>query len=241
MSFPREYRYTRTSRASAAGDEARERVLEVALDLFGESGFRGTSLAQVAKRAGLSQAGLLHHFPSKVALLTAALEYRDETEGVRLEVEGQAPLGWAAFDALVELVVRNAARPPIVRLFVTLSAEALQSEHPAHHWVVHHYESLTSWLTEAVEHGRRAGEFRAETPTAVLVRQTVAMMDGLQQQWLAGGTAFDMAADFRTFVEAQKQRWGSDHPDDDRGVGALRQRQRPRLDGTAQRGASAGA
>lgn len=207
MSFPRKYRSTLTSRASTAGDDARGRVLEVALALFGASGFRGTSLAQVAQRAGLSQAGLLHHFPSKAALLTAALEYRDETEGARLERHGDAPLGWAAFDALTELVERNAARPTVVRLFVTLSAEGLHADHPAHDWVVRHYESLTTWLTAAVEHGQREGEFRADTPVSALVRYTVAVMDGLQAQWLASGHGFDMAAEFRSFVEAQKQAW----------------------------------
>jgi AcrR family transcriptional regulator len=207
MSFPRQYRHTLTGRASAAGDEARARVLEVALDLFGASGFRGTSVAQVAQRAGLSQAGLLHHFPSKVALLTAALEYREDAEGSRIEVDGVAPLGWAAFDALVALVARNAARPAVVRLFVTLSAEALDPEHPAHTWIVNHYDSLTTWLSAAVEHGRQHGELRADTPVASLVRQTVATVDGLQVQWLAGGQDFDMAEELRRFVEGQKQLW----------------------------------
>lgn len=207
MSFPRQYRHTLTGRASAAGDEARTRVLEVALDLFAASGYRGTSVAQVAQQAGLSQAGLLHHFPSKVALLTAALEYREETEGTRLEVDGAAPLGWAAFDALTGLVARNAARPSIVRLFVTLSAEALDPAHSAHEWILNHYDSLTTWLTAAVEFGRDQGEFRADTPVGTLVRLTIATMDGLQQQWLATNSAFDMAEEFRRYVESQKNTW----------------------------------
>ncbi|MFI5592228.1 TetR/AcrR family transcriptional regulator [Amycolatopsis sp. NPDC051758] len=207
MSFPRQYRHTLTGRASAAGDEARTRVLEVALDLFAASGYRGTSVAQVAQHAGLSQAGLLHHFPSKVALLTAALEYREETEGTRLEVDGVAPLGWAAFDALTGLVARNAARPSIVRLFVTLSAEALDPAHPAHDWILNHYDSLTAWLTAAVEFGRAQGEFRPDTPVDTLVRLTIATMDGLQQQWLATGEGFDMAEEFRRYVESQQRTW----------------------------------
>lgn len=207
MSFPRQYRHTLTERASAAGDDARTRVLEVALDLFASSGYRGTSVAQVAQHAGLSQAGLLHHFPSKVALLTAALEYREETEGTRLEVDGAAPLGWSAFDALTGLVARNAARPPIVRLFVTLSAEALDPTHPAHDWILNHYDSLTIWLTAAVEFGLAHGEFRPDTPVGNLVRLTIATLDGLQQQWLATSQGFDMAEDFRRYVESQKQAW----------------------------------
>jgi AcrR family transcriptional regulator len=206
VSFPRQYRHTVTERASAAGDESRARVLDVALELFAASGYRGTSVAQVAQRAGLSQAGLLHHFPSKVALLTAALEYREETEGVRLEVDGVAPLGWAAFDALVGLVARNAARPSIVRLFVTLSAEALDPDHPAHAWILNHYDSLTSWLTAAIEHGRTQGEFHPDTPVTTLVRLTIATMDGLQQQWLAAQD-FDMTEEFRHYIDSQKQTW----------------------------------
>ena len=64
MSFPRQYRRTLTERSSVAGDEARAKILAIAFELMAEKGYRGTSIAQVAARAGISQSGLLHHFPS---------------------------------------------------------------------------------------------------------------------------------------------------------------------------------
>jgi len=56
---------------------------------------------------------------------------------------------------------------------------------------------------------REQGEFRADTPVGTLVRLTVATMDGLQQQWLATNASFDMAEEFRHYVESQKDIWNA--------------------------------
>src|SRR6476646_10593675 len=52
--------------------------MEVALRLFGEQGFAGTSIAQIEGAAGLTpgSGGLFRHFRSKRELLTAAVEHR---------------------------------------------------------------------------------------------------------------------------------------------------------------------
>jgi AcrR family transcriptional regulator len=210
MSFPTQYRRALTDRTSAAGDHSRERLLVVALDLFAAGGYRGTSIAQVAERAGLSQSGLLHHFRSKADLLAAALDHHDELEGHLLETADGAPaLGWAAFEALVELVRRNAAEPRRVRLFVTLSAEAIDATHPAHHWMEAHYDGVTAWLTAAIERGKRNGEMDRAMPTATVVQRTIATMDGLQILWFARGAEVDMAANFTEYVEELRDRWAT--------------------------------
>ncbi len=210
MSFPTQYRRTVTDRTSAAGDQSRERLLVVALDLFASSGYRGTSIAQVAERAGLSQSGLLHHFRSKADLLAAALDHRDELEGHLLETaEGVPAMGWAAFDALVELVRRNAAEPRLVRLFVTLSVEAIDPDHPAHQWMMAHYDGVTAWLTAAIERGKGTGEMERRMPTAHVVQRTIATMDGLQILWFARGDEVDMVADFIEYVDELHHRWAT--------------------------------
>ncbi len=53
----------------ATSDELRA----IALDAFASSGYLGTSLQQIADRAGVSKASVLYHFASKEALLEAAL------------------------------------------------------------------------------------------------------------------------------------------------------------------------
>ena len=52
----------------------RERILDVAGDLFVEQGYDGTSLREIADRMGFTKAALYYHFPSKEDLLQALLE-----------------------------------------------------------------------------------------------------------------------------------------------------------------------
>ncbi|GLY49903.1 hypothetical protein Lesp01_35590 [Lentzea sp. NBRC 102530] len=55
--------------------------------------------------------------------------------------------------------------------------------------------------------GRERGGCRSDTPVDTLVRLTIATMEGLQQQWLATSAGFDMAEEFRRYVESQKRTW----------------------------------
>ena len=67
----------------AKGEDRKQRILEVAERLLARNGWRNTSLAQIAKEAGVSPAGLLHHFESKEQLLNAVLDARDVDDGVQ--------------------------------------------------------------------------------------------------------------------------------------------------------------
>lgn len=51
----------------------RAAILEAALDVFSSQGFRGATVDQIAKAAGLSKPNLLYYFPSKEAIHNALL------------------------------------------------------------------------------------------------------------------------------------------------------------------------
>ncbi len=55
-------------------EKNRAAILEAALDVFSQAGFRGATLDQIARAAGLSKPNLLYYFPSKEAIHNALLE-----------------------------------------------------------------------------------------------------------------------------------------------------------------------
>ena len=62
-----------TSISSTPDNARRERVLAVALEVFGRYGFRRASMDEIARSAGISRQGLYLHFANKEALFRAAV------------------------------------------------------------------------------------------------------------------------------------------------------------------------
>ncbi len=56
----------------------RQRLLEATVECLVELGWSGTSTTVVSQRAGVSRGAQLHHFPTKQALVVAAVEYLTE-------------------------------------------------------------------------------------------------------------------------------------------------------------------
>ena len=58
--------------------EKQEKILNAALELFSEEGFRVTSTSKVAKRAGVSEGLIFRHFKNKDGLLEAIIKLGEE-------------------------------------------------------------------------------------------------------------------------------------------------------------------
>ncbi|MFE3289152.1 TetR/AcrR family transcriptional regulator [Rhodococcus sp. NPDC059234] len=185
----------------AVGRARRARILHIAMEEFAENGYRGASLARIAERAELSQPGLLHHFRTKEELLAATLDLRDEMDVERFTgADGAALAGVAAMEALVDLVERNQRVRGLVQLFTVLSAEAATADHPAHAWARNRYRRIRSFIAEAIRAGIASGEFRSDVDPEAHAFRVVALMDGLQQQWLVDAEAVDMGAVFEVYM-----------------------------------------
>ncbi|PWH06646.1 TetR family transcriptional regulator [Brachybacterium endophyticum] len=184
----------------------RDQALRTAVDLIAHQGFAATSMAQVAEGAGISPSGLAHHFPSKRDLLTAVLAHRDAVDSDPRPPEGSAP--WASFDHLVRVAGLNMGRRQIVLLYVTVTGEATQADHPAHGWMVEHFENVMQTLRSGLIADQANGDVREDAPVESIARETVALMDGLQLQWLIDPTV-DMAAILAGHVDRLKAAWGT--------------------------------
>ena len=181
----------------AKSEATRAAILDAALAVFAESGYRAGSLREIAQRVGMSEAGLLHHFKNKSELLMAVLDRRDEHafDITRFnEVDGIERLR-----GLVRLAAYTASVPGVVALYCTLSAEATSADHPAHAYFLNRYEwtrrEVTRSFDQIAEEGRLSS---ATTPTAAAIA-TISLMDGLQVQWLLDRTVVDMPEELSRF------------------------------------------
>jgi AcrR family transcriptional regulator len=165
------------------GARTRAAIMDAAIRLFARHGYRGAPLAAVASAVEMTQPGLLHHFPTKEHLLMAVLEQRDR-EDVRRMREAWHEGGEAALGALAGLVAHNATNPELVQMFTVLAGEAVSGDHPAHEFFADRYAHFRKRAQRTLDEGQDSGEFRSDVDTGALATLILAVIDGLQIQWL---------------------------------------------------------
>ncbi|MET8287370.1 TetR/AcrR family transcriptional regulator [Streptomyces sp. NPDC048448] len=172
-------------------EERRAEIVRAALEVIAERGYRGASMAAVAERVGLTQQGLLHYFPTKDTLLVAVLKERDQWDAV--------PDSQWRLDLLASLADYNAMRPGIVQTFSALLGESVTEGHPAREFFTRRYVAVRASMAQVLraEYGERLPSGLTPERAAPLL---VAVMDGLQYQWLLDPESVDMPAAFRDFL-----------------------------------------
>ncbi len=179
----------------------REEILRAAAATFGAKGYNKGPLTEIAEQVGMTHAGILHHFGSKNALLLEVLQYRDSTD-VEALPEHHMPGGADLFRHLVKTAFLNARRAGIVQAFVVLSAESVTDDHPARPYFEERYKTLRVEVAQAFRvMCEEAGVTEPET-VDMASASILAVMDGLQVQWLLDPTAVELAEASRFAIEA---------------------------------------
>jgi AcrR family transcriptional regulator len=174
----------------------REQILEESISILGRLGYHGFTVQELAERCGLSNAGLLYHFPSKNQLFVAVVE-----ELERREIRALAPLITAVernetsgvpltaiIDLLHAMVSRGGTRPELVRFYAVLQSESLDEGHPAHDSFRERERAVLELFTRLVT------PYVAEPRSTA--RQLLALMDGLRLQWLRADESFDVVTEW---------------------------------------------
>ena len=179
----------------AKGKARRQEIVDAALAVFAKSGFHSGSLREVAKRVGLTTAGVMHHFASKEELFTEVLRQRDE----RVRAAAGDVSSTSLLEQTRKVVAYNQSTRGLTSLYTVISAEATDDEHPAHQYFVDRYTSGRALAEATLRDAHAAGRLRDDIDIELAARLIPAVMDGLQQQWLLDDT-FDMTAAFDEFL-----------------------------------------
>ena len=200
MSLPEPARPARRSYAKSAA--IRQRVLDACTLAFGQSGFYGATMKDIAARAGMSHTGLLYHFPTKESLLLAVLDHRDERSTAvwqaALDRLGETPENTVR--AMLAPVIANELEPGLAELHASLSAEATTPGHPANGYFQNRYRTFRAYFETRFEEMAASGQLVTTMTPRALAFTFVAILDGLEVQWLYEQSHFRMEAIIEEFL-----------------------------------------
>ena len=162
----------------AKGEDRRQRILAVAQRLVTRNGGRGTTLSQIAQEAGVTTAGLLHHFESKEQLLHAVLDARDADDMAHVDMSGDV------VEQLERVIDRFARAPDLIGLFTVLLTENLNPDAPLHDRFLSRYQDALTIVAEGIRRGQRAGRYRTDLDPAVKAVEIIAFLYGMETSWL---------------------------------------------------------
>ncbi|WP_426592652.1 TetR/AcrR family transcriptional regulator [Cellulomonas sp. McL0617] len=180
--------------AKTAG--VRRRIVDAALSAFAETGYRSTTMKEIAQRAEISERGLVHHFPTKEDLLLEVLALYEEESAQYMPPDAEH----GQIDGLLAVARHNLERSEMLELQNLLAAEGTSRAHPAHDRFVRRYHGLRIVLTQAFE----SMEADSASPSGVAPERLAAMyiglLDGLQTQWLYDREAVDVEGSLKDFL-----------------------------------------
>jgi len=178
--------------------ERHQEILRAATEVFAAKGFKGGTLMEVADRVGMTHAGVLHHVGSKDRLLQEVLTYRDQSD----DAVTRAVHGLDFFRHLVATMRLNMTRPGIVQTYTVLSAEAVTDGNPGYRYFLDRFTNLRQLVLDEL---RAIQPPDGPLPEADLVNAAsaiIAVMDGLQVQWLIDPTTLNLGDASAVAIEA---------------------------------------
>jgi AcrR family transcriptional regulator len=163
----------------AKGEDRRARILAVAERLLARNGWRNTSLALIAKEAGVTPAGLLHHFESKEQLLNAVLDARDADDEIHAD--------YRSGDLVTELSrvpERFDRAPELIGTFTVLLVENIAPDAPLHDRLLQRYRDAVDIIIELIKRGQGDGQYRPDFDAASKAVEILAFINGMETLWL---------------------------------------------------------
>jgi AcrR family transcriptional regulator len=173
-------------RSLTKGQRTRQRLLRVAIERFGTQGFRGTSVSQLSRDAGLTPAAAYAYFADKDTYWTAAIEA--DLDALEAEIRGDALRSDRPIYDLMAGLMGSLDRHPLTRrVFAEGTPDDLQL-------VLHHhiFASTTALIADRLATRKASGHLPGDGDPAVLARGIETVMFGLIVSTVRAGMIGDV-------------------------------------------------
>jgi AcrR family transcriptional regulator len=185
------------------GDLRRQQIIDAAVELFASKGYRGTGVAALAERVGMTATGLLYYFGTKERLLREVVAERDRMETI--DPDREFPLA-LTLSSLRELGQHNIETAMLTRLYLVLGAESLDDDDPLHDFFVERYELAREFVRALLRDEKAEGRMRQDVDVDDVALEVIAMIMGLEYQWLTDPARVDFARAMETYIDGLIER-----------------------------------
>jgi AcrR family transcriptional regulator len=162
----------------------RDAILQAAMDLFAKGGSRGTCIAAIAERIGVTPAAVIHHFKTKDALLGEVVAEIDHRRPMLYE-ESDPPTGSDRL-ALVarwgRMLEDDDELANLSRLAAVMVAEGLDPDHPSHDYFVERFRSFRAQVSESIRAGIDEGWVRPDLDPDMVALLVLGCSQGISLQ-----------------------------------------------------------
>lgn len=161
------------------GDERYSQILQVAIKLFSQNGFRGTTTKEIARAAGVSEAMVFRHFATKDELYSAILDWKacESRTTNPFEIVAEAMAANDDFKVFYLMMLnalnRHERDPQFMRL---LFHSALEGHKLADMFIEQNLVPIYEFLSAYLEKRQKEGAIRKDIKSRVIVRAFVGMM-----------------------------------------------------------------
>lgn len=168
-------------------------LLDVAVRVFNERGYDGTSMEHIAAAAGITKSSIYHHVASKEALLGTALQRAAAALNAALPTDQLRP-GERAIDT-VERVIRQTTTALLHDIDVITLFLRVRGNSPTEQWALQQRREFDRRVSDLVRQAAVDGDIRAELDPAVLTRLIFGAINSLIDWYKPGALAADQVAD----------------------------------------------
>ena len=172
-------------------ESTKDRIINSAKKLFAEQGYQKTTIVDISKQAGLSEAALYEYFQGKEDLLLTIpdLWVAELIEDLKDQLFGLK----GAFNKLRKYLWWNLRRieqspldAKIVYLFLKTNANFMKTE------VYSNVKILYSFLTDIFEEGKKSGEMKPDLDPLLARAIFIGAMDHLVTRWLLKDMSYSL-------------------------------------------------
>jgi len=162
-----------------------ERLLNVAMKLFVKRGYKGSSVAEITKDAGLTPGALYCHFETKEHLAKEIIKLFEDKylNGMIAYVEKEGGGPSKKFERMMRFNIWFAGEHSDLCLFMTtISAEMCGSRNRLEPYLKSIYQRWSKFITGILKEGKQTGEFKKEIDPHMMALVIIGVHDGVLLQ-----------------------------------------------------------